>query len=348
MSVAPKMNHTPTEAPLSPSPAAAPVHPWADRLAPVCFWLAAFHLVAFAGLIHRAIRWHVTGTELDVLGAILVALWPLMLGESLAAFAHRDRARKAGPALLRVLAVAVFPPMRMGILHPTTGKIWLPGIGWQAPGKGLLRRLDRAFGLPLLLLALLILPILGIEYIWAKTVEESPAFELVLNVGMALIWVAFAAEFIIKLEASGHPLKYAKEKWVDAAIVLLPTLEFALFWWTSASPLARLLRSTRAIAPDQLARMGRVYRLRGLLVKGWHALLALELFARLLGDNPQKRLVRLESKIAVAQLELDELAAEAEVVRRLLALQKPDGKAPANDRGVAGISSLRRLRLPPG
>jgi hypothetical protein len=309
---------------ISESSTAPSVHPWANRLAPIFFGLAAFHLVAFAGLIHRAIRWHVTGTELDIIAAVLLGLWPVIALEATLTFAYRDRSRRTWPALVRVLAVILFPAARMGLVHPVVGKIWLPFVGWQLEGKGLLRKLDRGFGLPLLLLALLILPILAIEYIWSDTVDSSPAFETVLNIGMALIWVAFAAEFIIKLEASGHPLKYAREKWLDAAIVLLPTLEFALYWWTSASPLARLLRSTRVIAPDQLARMGRIYRLRGLLMKGWHAMLALELFARLIGDNPKKRLARLELRIATAREELDELAAEAEVVRRILAVRKPD------------------------
>ena len=313
------MSISAAEPPPTPS-----VHPWADRLAPVFFWLAGFHLLAFAGLIHRAVRWRVTGTEIDVILGVLLGLWPVFAVEAALAFLFRDRARRRWPALVRVLAVILFPPARMGFVHPVVGKMWLPWIGWQLEGKGLLRRLDRAFGLPLLLFALLILPILGIEYIWAETVDESPAFEMVLNICMALIWVAFAAEFIIKLEASGQPLKYAREKWLNAAIVLLPTLEFILYWWTSASPLARLLRSTRAIAPDQLARMGRIYRLRGLLMKGWHALLALELFARIIGDNPKKRLARLEERIALAQADLDELAAEAEVVRRVLNVQEAE------------------------
>jgi len=304
-----------------PIPAA---HPWADRFAPVFFWLAGFHLLMFAGLIH----WRVTGTGIDVILGVLLALWPVFAVEAALTFLFRDRSRRRWPAMARVLAVIAFPPARMGFVHPAVGKMWLPWIGWQPEGKGLLRRLDRAFGVPLLLFALLILPILGIEYIWAETVEESPAFETVLNICMALIWVAFAAEFIIKLEASGQPLKYAREKWLDAAIVLLPALEFALYWWTSASPLARLLRTTRAIAPDQLARMGRIYRLRGLLMKGWHALLALELLARIVGDNPKKRLARLEERIAVAKTELVELEEEAEVVRRVLVVQQVTDETP--------------------
>jgi hypothetical protein len=141
---------------------------------------------------------------------------------------------------------------------------------------------------------------------------------------MAVIWVAFAAEFLLKLGASGAPMRYAKERWIDAAIVLLPMLEFALTAWAEAAPVARLLRTARAIAPDQLARMGRLYRLRGLLMKGWHAMLALELFARLVGDTPAKRLKRLEAEVAATEEELAVLRRQADELRdRLAATGEP-------------------------
>ncbi|MEZ6141885.1 MAG: hypothetical protein R3B84_15040 [Zavarzinella sp.] len=278
-----------------------------QRLAPLMFWLGFVHLLAFAGLIHRATKSSVTQAELNFISFFLIGVWPVFFVEAMFSLWMKRPGQRLLPSFTRCLAVSLFPPARMGFVHPATGNIWLPWLGWQTQGKELLKRLDRFFGLPLLLFALLILPILVIEYVWAGTVEESPLFETILNVCMAIIWVAFATEFIIKLESSGQPMKYAKTRWIDAAIVLLPTLEFILTWWASASPIARLLRTTRAIAPDQLARMGRLYRLRGLLMKGWHAILALELFARLVGDNPRKRMMRLEEQIAYTEEELVEL-----------------------------------------
>lgn len=290
------------------------------RLAPVMFWLAFLHLLAFAGLIHRADeRYHVTGFEKTLIYGVLFGLWPVLVLEVLVAFLLRDRTRRTWPMVLRVLAVCVFPPARMGLVHPATGMIWLPRLGWQKEGKELLTRLDKGFGLPLLLFALLIVPILAIEYVWAEQLKQTPTFALVLHGCMALIWVAFATEFILKLEASGKPLQYAQKKWLDAAIVLLPALEFVLTAWAEAAPIARLLRTTRAIAPDKLARMGQMYRLRGLLMKGWHAILALELLARLIGDNPKKRLARLEAEIASMEMELEAVKAEAAAVRARIA-----------------------------
>lgn len=302
--------------PLTPAPDDR-VRKWVKRLAPVMFGLAFAHLLALAGLIHRADeRYHVTGFEKAIIYDTLIGLWPLFVIEAWVGFALRDRSRRAWPAAARAVAVCLFPPARLGLIHPVTGLIWLPRLGWERPGKALLARLDRGFGLPLLLFALLIVPILAIEYVWADTLKGQPTFALVLHACMALIWVAFAAEFILKMEASGKPFEYAQKKWLDAAIVLLPTLEFVLTAWADAAPVARLLRTTRAIAPDKLARMGQMYRLRGLLMKMWHAMLALELLARLIGDNPKKRLARLEAQIAAAEEELAALRAEAEAVRQ--------------------------------
>jgi hypothetical protein len=110
-----------------------------------------------------------------------------------------------------------------------------------------------------------------------------------------------------------------KERWLDAAIVLLPTLQFILIHWVEAAPLARLLRLGRALAPDQLARLSRAYRLRGLLMKGWQAFLLLEGVARLTGNTPAKRLRRIEDQIEEMETEIAALRAEADDLRKRVA-----------------------------
>ncbi|MCU0704172.1 MAG: ion transporter [Fimbriiglobus sp.] len=295
------------------------VRKWVKWLAPILFWLAFAHLLALAGLIHRADeRYPVFGWEKLIIRGVLFVLWPLLAAEAVVGFFFRNRNLRVWPVLARTVAVCLFPPARMGLVHPVTGLIWLPRLGWEREGKELIGRLDRGFSLPLLLFALLLIPVLAVEYVWKDVVEESAAFGLFIHGCMALIWVAFATEFILKMEASGNPFRYAQQKWLDAAIVLLPMLEFVLTTWASAAPVARLLRTARVLAPDKLARMGQMYRLRGLLMKVWHAMLALELLARLTGDNPRKRLARLEAEIATAEAELATLRAEAEATRARL------------------------------
>jgi hypothetical protein len=102
-------------------------------------------------------------------------------------------------------------------------------------------------------------------------------------------------------------------------------LEFALHALADAAPLARLLRLSRAMAPEQLARMGQVYRLRGLLWKGWRAVLVLRVVARLTGNTPAKQLRRLEAEIAEAEAALTELRRQADELRKLVEPPAPTG-----------------------
>jgi voltage-gated potassium channel len=292
------------------------------------FALAFAFLLLFAGLIHRALTNSVSQWELDVMHAGLFGLWPVFVLEAAWGVYHRDRTRPRRPAIFSALLVSAMPPWRMAQPDPRTGLIWVPRIGWQQPGKALFKRLEKAFGGPMLLFAFLILPLLLVEYMRADVVKESPALALGLDVGIALVWIAFATEFVFKASAHPKPLRFARERWLDAAIVLLPMLEFVLTRWVDAAPLARLLKAGRALSPEQLARMQRLYRLQGLFTKAWHALMLLEAVNRLIGNTPEKRLAALEDRIAEAEEELSELRAEEAELRALIAAKDAPAAPP--------------------
>jgi hypothetical protein len=285
----------------------------------VMFALAFVHLLLVAGVVHRATSKEVTPVELDVMYAGLALLWPVFVAEALWGLAHRDRSQPRRPVLWRAVLVALMPPWRMALADPRTGLVWVPRIGWQRPGKELFKRLEQAFAGPMVLFAFLILPVLGLEYFRSEDVHGTPELALALDVGIAVIWVAFATEFVFKASAHPRPFSFATERWLDVAIVVLPMLEFLLTKWVDAAPLARLLRAGRALSPDQIARMQRLYRLQGVATKAWQALLLLEFVARLFGQTPQKRLVRVEEKIADLEEELAELRADASELRAAIA-----------------------------
>lgn len=305
---------------------------WPDRLAPIMFWLAFVYLLAVAGVIHRAdlvvwanepVREHlgvedpaITGFELSVLALTLAFLWPVFVAEVILGLLMRDKSMRLWPSIVRAVLVIVFPPVRMGLLHPANGMIWLPRLGWHTPGKQLLAYLDKRTGNIMLVFAALILPLLAIQFSAANLVEEYASLKLAVDIATAAIWVAFATEFIIKGSIAPAFFKYAKSRWLDAAIVILPTIEFLLSSWAGAAPAMRLLRLQKVVTPQYLARMGRLYRLRGVLTKGWQALLALEGFARLLGQTPEKRLRVIEDQIADLEETVANLRAEAEEIRK--------------------------------
>jgi hypothetical protein len=282
------------------------------------FLLGFVFLLLVAGLVHRGTQKQVSQAELEILYAGLLGLWPVFVAEAVWGVLRRDRAKPLRPVLLRALLVIVMPPWRMAQACPRTGLVWLPRIGWAEPSKELYKRVDRAFSGPMLLFAFLILPVLGFEYVRAEQVKSDPALALALHICIAVIWVAFATEFI--LEGSIHPktLTFLKERWLDAAIVILPMLEFILTKWVDAAPLARLLRLGRALSPEQMARMQQLYRLRGLMMKAWQAFLLLGGMGRLVGNRTEKRLKMIDEQIAALEEQIAELRKEAAELRATL------------------------------
>jgi len=287
-------------------------------LAQVMFWAAFAFLLLLAGAIHRADHVFVTHVELEVMSFGLLALWPMIVFETwLAVFIRNREVRPLQSTVVRAIWITLVPPLRMGMPCPFTGRMWLPFWGWCDRGKPLEDRLDRAFHKPMLVFALLILPVLVFEFVRASEVRANPPLALALHISIAVIWVAFATEFVIKVSAVRKPFVYSKDRWLDLAIVLLPMLEFGLRMLADAAPLARLVRLTRAVAaPEQMARMGQVYRLRGLLMKGWRAVLVLRLVAKITGNTPQKQLQRLETQIADLEQVCADLRAQAEQLRK--------------------------------
>lgn len=235
----------------------------------------------------------------------LFILWPLFWLEYLVSVWHSDRDRLFnGGGFLRLLA-CVIPPLRLATPSAAqSGRVWLPGIDWQVPGKGLLNRLERAFGKPMLVIAMLILPILLIEYGLHSLVEEKEWLRLALHISTGFIWCAFTIEFLILFSVTDKRLAYIKAHWIDLAIILLPLISFLRSF--------RILRLTKLAKVQKLAKMGRVFRVRGLLMKVLRAMLLLGFVNRLLRITPEKQLAKLKRQYDEREEELRELKADIE------------------------------------
>ena len=298
---------------------ASPIPKLEARLAPVMFGVSFAYLLVVAGLLHRADEPEVLDIELAIMAEALGGLWPVFAIEAVLSYVRRSPAVSRRRALLRVVLVLAIPPARLAWIHPVTNRIWLPGLGWRPPGKPLLRLLEKVFGGPMLVFAFLILPVLGVEYFKSDWIRSDPLLALALHVSISVIWVAFAVEFLVKIAAAPNSLLYLKERWLDLAIVALPTLEFLLTHWVDAAPFARLFRLGRALSPQQIGSMSKAYRLRGLLMKGWYAFLVFEGVARITGNSPEKRLKRVEGQIAELEEVLAELRGQAlELKKRMI------------------------------
>jgi voltage-gated potassium channel len=181
--------------------------------------------------------------------------------------------------------------------------------------RNLQRRLEQAFSVPMILIALAVLPLFALDWHWQnRAVTPSWPMLVFLWASESLIWLAFAFEFVILFSVSPKKLRYCREHWIDLVIILAPLAGFL-----------RLVRMARVLRLSEVSRAARVYRLRGLSQRMFRGLLLLSLVRNLLEGDPAKRLVKLCDELRDRELDLDQLRAEiANLETRLAAAQQED------------------------
>lgn len=229
----------------------------------------------------------------------LALLWPVFVVECLVHAVARTSRWKQN------LLYCLLPPLRLGARDHATGtQMWLPVVGWAVVDEALHRRVAKALSVPMIVIALLVLPLMGAEFVWAEKLQASPRLAMAAQAATGFIWFAFTAEFLVMIAIVDRKLRYCKEHWIDLAVILLPLVAFL-----RAARLSRLLRL------QQLTRTVRVYRLRGLALKAYHSLLLLDAIDRLIRGGPEARLRKLEVQCAEKEQELERLRDEVRTLR---------------------------------
>jgi voltage-gated potassium channel len=285
-----------------------------ERFAAPMWFVSLASLASLAVLLHFHQREEFAGTVFVSL-AVSAALWLWYAAELLLSW------RVGSPRLRERLWCCVLPPLRLAARdHETGRRVWLPGLGWQPASRELRDRLERVGSVPMMVVAVLVLPLIALEFAYADDMEANPRLAASVAAATALIWFAFTFEFVVLCSLADRKLKYCREHWLDLAIILLPLLAFL-----------RALRLGRLLRLQQLSRTARVYKLRGTLMRAWRALLVLEIVRRLIHGRPERRLERLAELIAQKELELAELHAEMARLRATAA----DAESPGDSMQAA-------------
>ncbi|HXG11102.1 MAG TPA: hypothetical protein VNK04_15185, partial [Gemmataceae bacterium] len=263
-------------------------------------------------VLHRHRQFDVHVVELRIQLAGLSVLWLVFIIEALGRLLQRDRREPAWKHLGLFLLVCLVPPVRLGVRSQAPDRaLWLPGLGWQVVNRELQRRLERFFSVPMILIALSVLPLLAIEHFGKEQMKKFPGLELFVAVGNSVIWFAFAFEFLLMVSVARKKLQYCTQHWIELAVILIPIVQFL----PDFLPLLRLLRAGTVL------RLG-MYRMQSLALKAWRAVLLLELVQRLTGQSLEKRLRKLQDLLAAKQEEIEELRKEIAYLQKQIALQK--------------------------
>ncbi|MGF1581947.1 MAG: hypothetical protein ACFCD0_21690 [Gemmataceae bacterium] len=252
----------------------------------------------------------VATVEVVIMFWALVILWPILALDAFVRFYVRRGQRPVWSRFGFLIATLMFPPLRIGARSYLDPHLyWLPIIGWNHADKDLRRKVEKIFSVPMIVIALMVLPVLAveaaIEYVWPD-LRGNFSIKIAVDIGNALIWAAFAFELIVMLSLAEKKLAYCITHWIDLAVVLLPLSHFL--------PALRLLRAGRLVAGLKLGRMARLYRLRGLAMRAWRSILVLQVLQRLFNNSLEKRLNQLQ-ELKMAKLEeLEELEMEIESI----------------------------------
>ncbi len=280
-------------------------------LAAPMFALSIVALALFATVLHTdpfqsstaAVRWCLIA---------LALLYPAFWAETIV---HR---MTGGRNLRQHILYCLIPILRIGARdHEEGNRIWLPTLGWQTVDRDLERLLTRMFSVPMIVIALLVLPVIIIDIIefFREGVESNRAWFVAKQIAVAFIWSAFTFEFVVMISIVKWPANYARRHWIDLAIILLPLLAFL-----------RALRLTQLLRLKQLVKAGRVYRLRGLGLRMWRGVVALEFIEKLLSRNPERRLAKLEAMLEDKLHEVDRLKLDIERMQKRIEEKKNDSQ----------------------
>lgn len=167
--------------------------------------------------------------------------------------AQANSGSPAGPSL---------PPPRWWCRHPCppydapTGarRIRIPIYGWFDVDDDHRTRVERFFHVPMLVLALLVLPLLLLEWYYGEYAQRAhPVVQYAILSAGVVIWLAFLIEFTIKVWIAPSRWQYVTRNWLDIVIIALPLL--------------RPFRALRVVRAVQVARVSRTFTLRGVVVK---------------------------------------------------------------------------------
>ncbi|MFP4500649.1 MAG: hypothetical protein ACLFTT_06585 [Candidatus Hydrogenedentota bacterium] len=267
--------------------------------------LSLFFLVMLAGVLPQSAG---QGTADPLYLALrllwlFVAVWAVFVAEFVVLSLLYGRARGWKRHLFAFFA-ALVPPLRPSVPPAfAPNHVWVPFIGWHKADKSFEQRLEQQFSGPMTVVALMILPILAIEFLWSETLHQNIVLLGLVEVGTRLIWLAFAIEFFVMVAVARKKVAYCTAHWIDLLIIVLPLVAFL-----------RVLRLARLGRLGRLQRMSRVYRMRGIFYRLMRATVLLNLIVRTNDrlrrkriEFLQKKLLRLEEQMRAVRQEIEDL-----------------------------------------
>ncbi|MEX2513853.1 MAG: hypothetical protein WD398_13190 [Cyclobacteriaceae bacterium] len=295
-------------------PTANPLTKYDYLATPIMYFISLIMLLIISAIINN-FSISEMGFQLNPflikLGYFYWVIWLLYVLDFLAIIllARKSKTKMASSSFIIRCLGLVFPPIRLGTRHLSKPNyIWIPFYHWAKCNEGLLNHIKQKFSLPMIIIALLIIPVILIEWQFHEQAADMLQSDLsfILDMVQGFIWMAFTFEFILMISISNEKFEYAIKNWIDILIILLPFISF--------------MRTFRVVKMARLSQLSRGYKLRGLLMKARQGLFFASFFYRILTIRPDFQIKKLKKKLDKNHEERERL--EEDLIKLFEVIQK--------------------------
>lgn len=256
---------------------------------------------------------------LDEMFNFLFLLWLIFVAERLIHLILCQHKRLK--ILYFSLLVFIFPPLRL--ITQRCGAppaIWLYSEWYELQPK-LLEEIETWFIYLTLPISLLMLPFWMIEIFHADLLYENFFLHHIVNIGNALIWALFVAEFMLEFTITTKRGEYLIKHWLELFIIILPMLiltRFLRLGYLSALLGFGNLSELQVFRLAKLRQTLSLYRARAVFNRVLRILTLIDLFRRWQQRrDPQKYLAYLQEQLAYHREQITEIEQKILETRRL-------------------------------
>lgn len=273
---------------------------------PLMFWASILFMVFFSLMLHLELDPQDSGEWRWEFARLAASIYWIFPAEAALYWLRGDRLTPGH------WLGALLPMFRSGARdHEAAEYIWLPLSGWRKVDSELEKYLAVFFRWPMVVIAILVVPIVAVELLAGEVLEENLLARRGLEVLTAVIWVAFTLEFILMISVTPKKMKYVLKHWLEILVIALPMLAFL-----------RTARLGRLARLKDLSKTVRAYRTRGLYARWWRAIVALELLDRVQRLDLDNYLANLEDQFEEKKEELTRIEQKLEQTRKELAAKQ--------------------------
>jgi voltage-gated potassium channel len=150
-----------------------------------------------------------------------------------------------------------------------------------------------------------------IDLFFSKKLQDYILLQHVMNIGNAIVWAVFVAEFVIEISITRKWRQYLIKHWIELLIILLPMLALARFLRLAQFSFLAKFSFIQKIVVSYTAKWQKllnIYRARSTMNRLVRVFILIDVIRRWQQKrNPQKYLQKLHEQLEEKQQELDDI-----------------------------------------